>query len=57
MLAVIGAGIQIALILLSEYFKARSEKKKKIEEILKEVGGAKSASEITRVFSRINRLK
>lgn len=55
MIAVIGAGIQIALILLKEWFKYKDEERKKIEEILKEVPSAKTAGDITRIFDRINR--
>lgn len=57
MLAVIGAGIQIALLLLKEYFSAKAERKKKIESILKEVPSAKTASDVTAIFDRINRVR
>jgi hypothetical protein len=56
-LAVILAGIQIALLILKEYLSSKAERKKKIEGILKEVSSAKTASDITRIFSRINRVR
>lgn len=55
MLAVIGAGIQIALLLLNEWFKYKDEKRQKVREILKEVPSAKTPSDITRIFDAINR--
>ena len=56
MWAIIGAVIQITLLLLSEWFKAKSEKKEKMKEILKESKNAKTASDVTAVFDRINAL-
>lgn len=57
MLAVIGAAIQIALLLLTHWFKAKDEEKEKMKEILKEVPSAKTPADITRLFDRINRLR
>lgn len=57
MLAVIGAGLQIVLILLGEWFKHTDENKQKMKEILKEVPNAKTPSDITKLFDRINRVR
>lgn len=56
MIAAIAAGLQIALLLLSHWFKASDEKKEAMKEILKEVPSAKDIGSITHVFDRINRL-
>jgi hypothetical protein len=56
MLAAIAAGLQIALLLLSHWFKASDEKKEAMKEILKEVPSAKDVGAITHIFDRINRL-
>jgi len=56
MLAVIGAVIQIALILLKVWSDSDKEKKKQMNDILKEVPSAKTPESITRIFDRINRL-
>lgn len=57
MIAVIAAGIQIALLLLKEYFSSKAEVKRDMEAILKEVPSAKTSSDITKLFDRINRVR
>lgn len=54
MWAVIGAGIQILLLLLTHWFKAKDEKKEKLKEILKDTKNAKTASDFTSIFDRIH---
>jgi len=56
MLAVIGAGIQLILLLLQKWFKFSDEQKQKAKEILNEVPHAKDVSSITLTLDRINRL-
>ncbi len=56
MWAVIGAGIQILLLLLTHWFKAKDEKKEKMKEILKESKNAKTASDVTSMLDRISSL-
>lgn len=56
MWAVIGAGIQILLLLLTHWFKAKDEKKEKMKEILKESKNAKTASDVTSILDRISSL-
>lgn len=56
MIPLIGAVIQIALILLKVWADSDKEKKAKISEILKEVPSAKTPESVTRIFDRINRL-
>jgi len=56
MVAIIGAVIQIAFILIKVWADSDKEKKAKIDEILKEVPSAKTPESVTRIFDRINRL-
>lgn len=56
MIAIVAAGIQLVFLLVSEWFKWNNEKKAKAKEILKEIPNAKTASDITTLFDRINRL-
>lgn len=56
MWAVIGAGIQILLLLLTHWFKAKDEKKEKMKEILKGAKDAKTASDVTSMLDRISSL-
>lgn len=54
MWAVIGAGIQLILLVLTKWFQSKDEKKEKLKEILKESKNAKTASDVTAIFDRIN---
>lgn len=56
MLEIIGAALKILQMLLGKWFELSSEKKAKAKEILSEVPQAKTPSDITRAFNRINRL-
>ena len=56
MWAVIGAGLQLILLLVSKWFTMNDEKKAKAKELLKEVPNAKDPSSITRTLDAINRL-
>ncbi len=56
MWAVIGAGLQLILLLLQRWFQFTDEKKERAKEILKEIPDAKDPSSITLAFDRIHRL-
>ena len=56
MIAIIAAGLQLLLLLVSQWFKFTDEKKQKAKEILKDVPNAKTASDFTAIFDRINRI-
>jgi hypothetical protein len=56
MLAVIGAALQLLLLVLGKLFSMDAEKKAKAKEILSGVKGAKDVASITRTFDAINRL-
>lgn len=55
MIEIIGAVLKILQLLLGEWFKFSNEQKQEAKEILKEVPLAKTPSDVTRLFDRINR--
>lgn len=56
MWAIVGSALTLLILLVKEWFSYNAEKKDKVREILKEVPNAKTASDITRLFDRINRI-
>lgn len=56
MLALIGAGMQLLLLLLQRWFMFSDDQKTKAKEILKDVPNAKDPTSITLAFDRIHRL-
>ena len=56
MWAIVGAVLQVALILLKKWSKWDDVKRAEAESILKDAKGKKDASSITSAFDRINAL-
>lgn len=56
MWAVLGAAFQIALLLLTQWFKYTDEKKEKAKAILGDMKNAKDPSAVTSIFDRLSAL-
>jgi hypothetical protein len=56
LIAVIGAALQLIIMLVQKWFQLTDEKKATVQSILKDVPNATDASHITAMFDRIARL-